>query len=262
LSGTILKIWGNKVRSWSILVLGLVLLTTICQAQALDKAEEIEDPYEYHSEFAYGINFNTNAGLIGGGMLKYVVARNLDNYQGVYAELAHVKNPKEERVTNPTTTNSFIYLKQNYLIPLRVAYVREHCLFRKAPEEGVHLNVIYGGGLSLGLVKPYYIQYSPTGDYNTATSVPYNPAIHRNNPNNIVGAGSFFDGFNSLKIEPGLHVRSGLSFEFGIINSSVVGVEAGFVVEKYSQTIIIMDKAPNRSLYTSGYITFYYGRKR
>lgn len=253
-------------RGLALVVVGLALAmagVSVAGAQVIvNKAEDPQIDDGYHSEFNYGVNFNTNAGYIGGGMLKYVVDVNPTTWHGLYAELAHVKNPKEERVTNTITNNSFILFKQNYFIPLRLAYVRENLLFRKAPEDGVQLNWVNAGGVTLGWLKPYYVLYSPDNNVNNAQSVPYNSAIHGNNPNTVLGAGSFFDGFNDMKMLPGVHLRSALSFEFGTSQASVVGAEIGALVEQYGQQVPIMDRAPNRSFFTSLYLTFYYGSKK
>jgi hypothetical protein len=255
-----------------VLVLGLALLA-ICFGNSFAQfsvpnvnqnvEEEAEEQLEYTSETSYGINFNTNAGLIGGGMFKYVtITPDKKWYQGFEIELAHVKNPKEERVTNQVTNNSFLLFKQNYLIALRPSYVRELILFRKAPEEGIHLNAMVAVGPSFGLLKPYYVLYSPTNDVETAQSVPYDPAIHRNSTDNIYGTGNFFDGFDKIKTVLGAHLKLALNFEFGPIKSNVVGVQAGFVAEKFSKEMPIMDVAPNRSYFTSAFVTFYYGNKK
>lgn len=225
--------------------------------------EEPEDEFEYQSETSYGINFNTNAGLIGGGMLKYVtLTPNKKWYHGGMIEIVNVKNPKEERVTNQITNSSFLLYKQNYLFSVRPSYVRELILFRKAPEEGIHVNAMFAVGPSFGLLKPYYILFSPTNNVETAESVPYDPSIHRNKQDYIYGVGNTFDGFDKMQLVLGVHAKAGLNFEFGVVKSNVIGVQTGFAVEQYSKNMPIMDVAPNRSFFTSAFVTFYYGKKK
>lgn len=239
-------------------LIGLLLIGNQVLAQKEVPAEE--DEFFYDTELTYGINFNTNGGVIGGVAGKYAIRINEKWFHHIGLQLLNVKNPKEERLTNTTTNQSFIPLKMNYLLVLRPQYGREYILFKKGPEDGVHLNAIFAAGPSFGLVKPYYILYSTT-NANDALSVPYDPALHRKNLNNIYGAGSFFDGFNTMKVKLGLSLKAALSFEFGSVNSNVIGVELGTIVETFGQKIPIMDVAPNRATYTSGYITLYYGSK-
>jgi hypothetical protein len=254
-----------------LLVLGVFMMwATALHAQRVtvpqvnqNVEEAVDDEFEYTNEWNYGVNFNTSAGLIGGGMVKYVW-KTADKkwYEGFMVSIAHIKNPKEERVTNQVTSSSFILYKQNYLFPLRFSYVRELILFRKAPEEGIHVNAMFAAGPSIGLLKPYYILYSADNNLNNSQSVPYDPRIHRNNQDKIYGVGSAFDGFDKLKAVMGFHAQLGLNFEFGFVKSNVVGVQTGFLMEKYTQTMPIMDVAPNNSFFTSAFVTFYYGRKK
>jgi hypothetical protein len=249
-----------KVRQklFTVLFLGLWLMASPLLAQKEAPAEE--DEFFYERELTYGINLNTNGGLIGGVAGKYAIR--IDNrwFHHIGLEIVNVKNPKEERLSNPQTNQSFIPQKMNYLFVIRPQYGREYLLFKKGPEDGVHLNAIAAVGPSFGLLKPYYILYSATGP-NDAQSVPYNSALHRRNTTNIYGSGSFFDGFDELKVNLGISLKLALSFEFGQFNDNVIGIEVGGIAEQFGRKLEIMDVAPNRSLYTSGFITLYYGNK-
>ena len=114
------------------------------------------------------------------------------------------------------------------MFSLRPQYGQELVLFKKAPEEGVHLNAVFAGGLSLGLLKPYYIRYL---NRNEEIIVAYDPEVHSINA--IVGSGSFLDGFSKMELLYGFNFKAALSFELGAYNDSVVGVETGFW-QKYS----------------------------
>jgi hypothetical protein len=216
-----------------------------------------EDDDEYQSEFVYGLNFNTNAGIIGGVMFKYsqAVSSNMNQTFGI--EIVNVKHPKELRVTY-NQTNTFIAGKQNYLFAVRPQYGRELVLFKKAPDEGVQINAIAAIGPSLGLVKPYYILYS----YSTTDvrSERYNPDRH--DLQRIIGTGGMFEGFDEIKIVPGINLKAGLSFELSGFRNSVTGFEVGVMLEKYINDIVIMPQASNRSFYTSGYLNLFFGSKR
>lgn len=223
------------------------------------KATAQSDELSYSEEFTYGINFNTNAGLIGGFDFKWSFAKGSKQYQSFGLSFVNVKNPKEYRSRNDATGNTFLAYKTNYLFVLRPHYGREFVLFRKAAEEGVHVNAILSAGPSIGMLKPYYILYlqSPSNP-NTAVSVPYTEDL---NINQIFGVGNLTDGLDQTKISIGVHAKAAIAFEFGQIKNSVVGLETGFVVEQFAKEQKIMAFAGNRSLYTSAFITLYYGRK-
>src|SRR5690606_32810643 len=70
--------------------------------------------YEYEKEYLFGINKNTNGGLIGGFVFK--AGTRLDDSQFSFwgLELSNVKNQKESKYQT-ALGNSFIFGKSNYL---------------------------------------------------------------------------------------------------------------------------------------------------
>ena len=217
------------------------------------------DELSYTEEFNYGVNFNTNGGMIGGLNFKWARAKGPRQFQSIGFELVNVKHPKEYRLRSQETGNSFIGYKTHYLFSLRPFYGREFTILRKAAEEGVFVNLIVAGGPSLGIRKPYYILYreSPQQDSPYA-SIPYTVDA---NLNQINGVGSFSDGLNNMNYTVGVHGKLGISFEFGQIKSSIAGLEVGILAEKFSQTQNIVGLAPNSSFFTSAYILLYFGKK-
>ncbi len=232
----------------------IILIISLLSYPVLAQEEEDE---EYRSEIVYGLNFNTNGGIIGGAIFKYSQAVSSSMYQTFGIEVVNVKHPKELRVTY-NNTNTFIAGKQNYLFAVRPQYGRELVLFRKAPDEGVQINAVAAIGPTLGLVKPYYVLYS----YSTTDvrSERYEPDRH--DLARIIGTGGMFEGFDEIKIVPGVNFKAGLSFELSGFRNSVTGFEVGFMLEKYTSDVVLMPAARNRSFYTSGYLNVYFGSKR
>lgn len=216
------------------------------------------DEQGYEEEFTYGINFNTNAGLIGGFGFKWAKQVKPRQYRSFGFELVNVKHPKEYKFRNDITGNMFIAFKSHYLFSFRPYYGREFALFGKAPEEGVHINAILAAGPSFGFRKPYYVLYVEDPNSPNPVSLPYDTTL---NDDQIWGVGSFSDGFNELKLTMGIHAKSSLSFEFGQIKSSVIGVEIGVMAEQFTKKQVIIPYVKNRSLFTSAFITLYYGKK-
>ena len=229
---------------------GITLLTLSAFAQA----EEEDDVYD--SEFAYGVNLNTNAGLIGGIMFKYTRKASNTMYHYFYLEIVDVKHPREKRIVNQVI--SLTPYKQNYLFAVRPSYGRELVLFRKAPEQGVQINAVLTAGPSFGLLKPYYVQLN--GNQANIQSVPYSSSISQS----VVNSGSFFDGFDQLKIKLGAHIKAGVSFELGTFRNNVTGFEVGILAEAFTGKIPIMD--PNytspQSVFTSAYINIFFGSRK
>jgi len=235
----------------------LIFFFLFCE-KALGQGDELS----YTEEFTYGINFNTNGGLIGGLNLKWAKSIGPKQFQCFGFEFVNVKHPKENRIRVDNTGSSYLLYKTNYLFSLRPFYGREFVLFRKASEEGVHINGIVAAGPSFGLLKPYYVLYQ---DYTTnplsnlVESRPYIEGLERSG--GIQGVGNFTDGLNEIKVTLGMHAKVGLTFEYGQIKNSVLGLEAGFMVEQFAKDQQIMAYTYNRSFYSSAFFTLYYGRK-
>ncbi|SDK66935.1 hypothetical protein SAMN05421823_103237 [Catalinimonas alkaloidigena] len=227
---------------------GVFCLATVFAAQGQD------DEYDYKEEITYGVTTNTNSGLIGGVMFKYAHAISPNQYRLMGVELVNVKHPKETRYNR--TQNSFIPGKAIYFFALRPHYGREFVLFRKAPEDGVQLNLVTAAGPSIGISKPYYVIYG--ANLEDARSVPYSTS---QDPTKTWGAGRFLEGFDQLKFNVGAHVKAGLSFEFGKLNNSVMGMEVGGLLEAYSKEVLIIPNAGGNHFFSSAFFTLYYGNK-
>lgn len=228
-------------------------LVTGLHAQRKKKEASGEKP-TYNSEVLYGLNFNTNGGLIGGVMFKYGRTIRDRHFHGFSVELVNVKHPKERRYPIPATGASFIPGKSNYLYIVRPQYNREYTLFKKAREQGVQVNAMFSIGPSFGIVAPYLVEI------NQRNILQFNPNVH--DIDDVTGLGGFLDGISQSKLEIGGAFKSSLLFELGTGNRNVTGFEVGFTVDAYSNDILIMPQSKNRSVYTAGFVTFFYGIRK
>jgi hypothetical protein len=243
----------------------LFALSTDLYAQRRAKAEDNEERYK--SFTSVGVTTNTNSGILGGAVFRQssAVSSKLfgkDQYRYLAIELVNVKHPKELSQQDFVTGARLVYGKQNYLFVLRPEYGREITLFNRHEDEGISISGIVAAGPSLGLEKPYMIQFQ-TSDGRVVTE-PFDPVKHSagSQGTGIIGAGNFFHGFGQTKVVPGLHLKTAMSFELSAFRDNVTGVEIGFIAEAFTRKIQIMAFAENRSVYTSGYITLYFGSKK
>ncbi|WP_414617763.1 hypothetical protein [Dyadobacter sp. 32] len=238
----------------------IAVLSTNTYAQRRAKTEDNEERYKKFTSI--GITTNTNSGILGGAVLRQSSALSStfmgkNQYRYLALEIVNVKHPKELSVQDFSTGARLVYGKQNYLFVLRPEYGRELTLFNRHEDEGISISGIVAAGPSLGLEKPYMIQYQ---DGRRTVTAAYDPVKHAST--GIVGAGGFFQGFGLTKIVPGVHIKTALSFELSAFRENVTGLEIGFIAEAFTRKIDIMAYADNRSLYTSGYITLYFGNKK
>ncbi|MEQ8926482.1 MAG: hypothetical protein RLO81_11750 [Fulvivirga sp.] len=221
-----------------------------------------EDNEDYNSEFVWGINKNTSGGLIGGFTFRKSRKIGDDLFESVGLELMNVKHNQETQLRTQAGS-SFIFGKVNYLYALRFQYGRELILFRKAPQQGVEIKAITAIGPSIGVLAPYYIEYSPDGNSTIGGNterVPYDPAIH--SIERIIGTGYLFQGIQESNLRIGANLKAGLSFEMGTLKSSVTGVEIGALLDAYTQKIDLMAGVENRAIFPTAYITIFYGTRR
>jgi len=220
---------------------------------------QTQDSYEYHSEFTWGINKNTYGGLIGG--LFFKKARKLKNDRVLETfglEIMNVKHPQEVRKTSGTG-NFFIFGKANYLYAFRFQYGRDIILFKKAPQQGVEIKAVFAAGPTLGLLAPYYVEYSPSSQ---SSGVTYFAQYNPNNTDDVLGTGRLFQGLGDSKIKLGGNLKAALNFELGTIKSQVTGFEAGFLLDAYTSKIDLLPGTENYSVFPTLFIAIFYGSRK
>ncbi|PWJ59592.1 hypothetical protein CLV98_102426 [Dyadobacter jejuensis] len=254
-----------RQRPTIITALLLALLSLSTYAQRRTKITDSNDAYKTFT--SVGLTTNTNSGILGGAVFRQSTAMNStlfgkNQYRYIALELVNVKHPKELAEQDFVTGKRLVFGKENFLFVLRPEYGRELTLFNRHEDEGISISAIVAAGPSIGIEKPYMIQYK-TSDGRILTE-PFDPVKHTSSSQSagIIGAGSFFQGFGKSKIVPGLHFKTALSFELSAFRENVTGIEIGFLAEAFTRKINIMAYADNRSVYTSGYITLYFGSKK
>jgi hypothetical protein len=77
-----------------------------------------------------------------------------------------------------------------------------------------------------------------------------------------MGTGNIIQGLGKSNLNIGANVKSSLVFEFGTFKNNVTGFEAGFLVEGFPKEIVLVPRAENKNIYTSAFITLFYGNRR
>ncbi|MEM1136426.1 MAG: hypothetical protein AAGI07_11355 [Bacteroidota bacterium] len=249
-----LKVINRRLLFFFFLV--FFFTTSIAFAQFYD---ESDDDLLYRREFVYGLNFNTNGGLLGGLMFKHARVINKFMFHSFSLEIVNVKHPKEIRTQSPATGSSYVNSKRNYLYVIRPQYGREIVLFQKAKEQGVQVNWITAIGPGIGIVAPYLIDYNYDNDL--IRTEQFDSRIHID-PRRILGTGRFTESLSQAKIQIAGSFKTSLSFEFGTFKNNVTGFEAGFMLDAFTNEIEIIADGNNRSIYSSAFLTFFYGIRK
>ena len=253
-------------------LLGFALTSLLLLGQAVNAQNTDNDDDNYPVVTTFGLTTNTNSGIIGGFVFrqsKLLPGRLLGMPQSRYLsiEIVNVKHPKEIQSSVNTVGSRFIEGKENYLFVLRPQYGRELKLFQRNSDEGIAVNGILAAGPSLGIIKPYYLEVTSG---NVARTIPASQ-VNTSPTNEVVtGAGGFFQGLDKSTLTVGLHVKAALSFELSTFRTNTTGIEIGFLAEAFpNKVVIIPSQGPNtnredgnRSIFTSAYLTLFFGSKK
>jgi hypothetical protein len=227
---------------------------------AIIKQEE-EGNLVFTRQNGFGIQLRTN----GYGIFFEVGRRKTPRMTNIYNfELTEIKHDKEEKVSGSTFfSNPYIYGKINNFYQFKLGYGKQYVLGQKGNKNGVAVLGIFQGGLSLGLLKPYYINTANgTIKYSEADSA----AFLNVGSNSSAG---FLKGWGELKIRPGAYIKTALRFDIGRFNESVNAIEIGMSLDAYAQKIDIMAPVTNdrmavgpQRFFFQGHIALVFGRRK
>lgn len=232
------------------------------------KAEE-EGAIVYNKEWALGGRLYSD----GWGMY-YQRAKMKTNYKSNWYlfELAFRKANNEYKLGGNDVSLGFalsrpyIYGKQNVFFNTKLGFGQQYLIGGKGNKNGVAVSVLYGGGLSLGFLKPYYVEkYDQQNnevvkirwqDNNSRTDT-----LFMDDTQGGAGAG-FFKGFNELKFRPGVFAKTGLRFDYGRYNELISAIECGVNAEFYPQEMPIMVDNPAKRFFANLYLSVEFGRRK
>ncbi len=251
------------VKYLSILFL-LFSIHTFAQRKASSPAPKKTS--EDYKMLAYGATTNTNAGLLGGFVVRHSSAIGSQKgyllHRYVAIEAINIKHPKEKS-EQTSIANRFIYGKVNYLFSVRPQYGREIVYFKKNGEDGIGISLILAGGPSIGIQKPYYIKYDRTGR-GQIEIVQFDPNIHKELTRIQGSAGILQDFFKGMNVNPGVHLKVAANIDMNTFGNSLTGFEIGLTAEAFSKKPEIMSSqlTANAQIYTSGFLTVYFGNRK
>ncbi len=226
--------------------------------------QEEEGAIIYQKQSIFGIKLNTDgyAGFYELGRLKTPVKTNLYSI-----EIGEHKHVKEEKLTRGNSYgfaigNPYIYGKINNFYFVKLGFGQQHLIGGKGNKNGVAVSALYGGGLSAGLLKPYYISYTdPQNSQHKDIKYNNNDSIFLAG-NSIIGSSGLGKGFNEIKFVPGVFAKAGLRFDYGRYNETVTAIEVGINVEAYSKKMPIMLLNKEKQLFFNAYAAIDFGRRK
>jgi hypothetical protein len=211
-------------------------------------------------------------GNTSGLVLGYQWAKLKSYYKTTYYQISvgYLRNPKETR-SNITASSfslgrSFIYGKQNALLKANLLMGGKKYLTEKDAIKGVAVGISYAIGPELGVLKPYYVEYfSPAERPGKANYIKYSTETAEQflDISKINGAAPFSQGLKEVKIQPGVHAKLGLHFDWGAFDEYVRALEVGVSGDFFAKKMpILVENTQNKRFFINLYANFQLGKRK
>lgn len=177
-------------------------------------------------------------------------------------DITETKEHKEEKLlTSNFFGNSFIYGKINYFYPVTIGFGQQYIFGQKGNKNGVAVSGIYNVGISLGLLRPYYVNVLDSSNATVTIKYTQQDSAYFLGQS-ITGSGGFGKGWSEIKVKPGLFAKVAMRFDYGRFNERVNGLEIGFSAEYYASAIPIMLFQKDKHLFMQAYLAILFGSRK
>jgi hypothetical protein len=261
-----------------IFILVALLHTTFAQQQPATQAAP--RPVEkkgilYNSSLAFGGQLYTNGWSAHMEWARINTLHRRNFYQIEIGQLRHWKETRQPSIydnrgisysaLNPP--KPFVFGKRNNFYQVNLSRGQERMIGQRAAKSGVEVSVKYMAGFSLGIVKPYYLQYFVPTDNSgesTFTEDKYNDASRPYflNRSAIYGSAGFSKGVTESSVIPGAHIKAGLKFDWAFFDEYIKALEVGGVVDIYPRRVPIMILDKNPRVFPNLYLGIQLGKKK
>lgn len=250
----------------------VIFFTGLAQAQQQPlTANDMANGIIYYKDFSVGVKAATN----GFGAFANISHRiNLYKTKFWQFEISNITNPKEIKQASLIpqfygfdSPRPYVYGKQNNFYTVDASIGMKRLIAEKADKSGVELSLKYMGGISLGILKPYYLDIAYSADdiyYDYVVSESYSQAgpIFLNK-DNIYGSSGFTYGLSQISIIPGVHLKAGLNFDWAKYDDNIKALEVGVEVDTYYKKVPIMvSDAANQQIIPELYVSIELGKRR
>ncbi len=224
---------------------------------AMSKLEE-EGVVTYKKHTVYGGKLTTDGY---GAFLEIGRAKSVRNSLLFQLEISERKHVKEEKQQVNFSTAPIIYGKINFFYPVKLGVQYQHLLGNKGNKNGVSITANVGGGVSLGLLRPYKVDAIIGGQRKFVGYDSPDSSVFVGGPD-VVGGPNFGTGWNELKVTPGLYLKPAVRFDYGKYNEMVSAIEVGLSGEFYSKKIPQMIYIQQKQYFLSAYVAILFGRRK
>jgi hypothetical protein len=220
---------------------------------------EEEGEIVFNKQSVFGIKLATDGYGITYELGKFKSPRRSTLYQLEISEKKHRKEKKlAASIDNQFQINSVVFGKTNNFYQLKLGIAQQQVIGGKGNKNGVAVSAIYGGGLSVGFLKPYYVDVEDSS--NNRSRERYPEIVDKNYFE--LGAAGFTVGWDAVKIRPGAYVKAAMRFDYGRLNETVTAIEVGLGAEFYSTKMSQIIYSKEKQLFFNAYISLLLGRRK
>jgi len=219
--------------------------------------------YQYKHEASGGVRIQTNGFTIFGeyGWIKDIKRTRLLQLEYTY----FIDYRQKKQKTRLPGGRDYVFGVQNRFHTIRVAYGFKRVIADKAVRNGVCVSATFFGGVSLGLLKPYYLNLvQPTTD----GSIIVRPERYTSenesrflSKDSIVDAAPIRYGLNQIQPVAGAHIKAGIDFDWGSKDQFVKALQAGVMLDVYYKRLPLMVNNTNRFYQAAFYLSFQFGKR-
>ncbi len=230
--------------------------------------EEISADFVWHTNgYAFNLNFAK------------IKNYSLANYY--FIGLGQLKHPKEFRqnfefapATTGRLTKAFVFGKDNTLFALRGGMGQKRYFSEKEKQKGAAIGLNYSGGVTLGLLKPYYLDLMYFKE-NTYGEVIIKSEVYNEtnadlflSTDRVYGASSFLKGIGQTEVVPGINAQVGIHMAWGAFEDFIKALEVGIMMDYFFGSVPIMVEDPridypeNKNYFINLYVNLELGKRK
>lgn len=223
--------------------------------------QEEEGIIAYKKHLAFGVKLTSDGyGLF----VEKAKAQSISKALLFQVDFSERKHPKEYKQQNDNFFNvssPLIYGKINYFYPLKLGVQQQFLFGNKGNKNGVSITGNVGGGLIVGLLRPYMVEVVKNGQ-RTFVSYDSPDSSLFLDYNVILGGPNLGTGWGNMKVTPGAYVKPSVRFDYGKYNEMLSAIEVGVTAEFYSKKIPQMVLYKQDQFFFSAYIALVFGRRK
>lgn len=215
----------------------------------------------YQKQNIFGLQLRTN----GYGVFYEMGRMKTNRKTNIYRlDITEIKNHKEEKLYGESFIfgNPYIYGKINYFYPITIGFGQQYILGQKGNKNGVAVSLLYNAGLSLGLLRPYYVNVNDPNKGERMIKYSEADSALFVDQSVILSGGGFGKGWGEIKLKPGAFVKTAMRFDYGRFNENVGGVEIGMSLEAYASEIPLMLYQNDSRFFFQAYVALVFGKRK